>query len=98
MCIRDSGRPVIAVASGGPLETILHRETGFLSEGVPMDFANAVVCLPTMKRDAAQEMALRARMHVAAHFSRSVLRDKWRETLAVQWGGCRQPGVNGKSE
>ena len=92
------GRSVIAVASGGPLETILHRETGFLSEGVPMDFANAVVCLLTMKQDAADAMSQRAREHVAEKFSRSMLRDKWREVLSAKWGSAVQAGGNGKSD
>lgn len=103
------GRPVIAVATGGPLETIIHRETGFLSEGVPMDFANAVVLLLTMKRDAALEMASRARAHVAEKFSRSMLRDKWREVLnrvgvlptgvlAASWGSSGTRGASGKTD
>ena len=34
-------RPVIAVNSGGPTETIVHDQTGFLCESEPEDFANA---------------------------------------------------------
>lgn len=34
-------RPVIAVNSGGPTETIVHEQTGFLCEPEPEDFANA---------------------------------------------------------
>lgn len=30
-----AARPVIAVASGGPLETVVHEETGFLCEPTP---------------------------------------------------------------
>jgi alpha-1,3/alpha-1,6-mannosyltransferase len=36
-------RPVIAVNSGGPTETIVHEQTGFLCESDPEDFANAAV-------------------------------------------------------
>lgn len=36
-------RPVIAVNSGGPTETIVHEQTGFLCESEPEDFANAAV-------------------------------------------------------
>lgn len=34
-------RPVIAVNSGGPTETIVHEQTGFLCPSDPEDFANA---------------------------------------------------------
>lgn len=34
-------RPVIAVNSGGPTETIVHEQTGFLCESDPQDFADA---------------------------------------------------------
>ncbi|CRL02260.1 CLUMA_CG015102, isoform A [Clunio marinus] len=34
-------RPVIAVSSGGPTETIVDEQTGFLCEAEPEDFANA---------------------------------------------------------
>lgn len=105
------GRPVIAVATGGPVETVVHRETGFLSEGVPMDFANAVVLLLTMNSSLASQMAQKARAHVAAKFSRSMLREKWRGVLerigvpptgalATSWGD-QQPHsgvVNGKQD
>lgn len=36
------GTPVVAVASGGPLETILHNHTGFLCEQTPTAFAQAI--------------------------------------------------------
>lgn len=38
-------RPVIAVCSGGPTETILDGETGFLCEDTPKSFANAMALL-----------------------------------------------------
>lgn len=82
------GRPVIALASGGPLETVLHRETGFLSEGVPMDVANAVVLLLTMSAESAAAMAAAARMHVAERFSCAMLRAGWRSVLAAVCGGA----------
>ena len=39
MCMQ---KPVIAVASGGPLETVAHGDTGFLCEPDPKDFAEAM--------------------------------------------------------
>jgi glycosyltransferase involved in cell wall biosynthesis len=49
------GTPVIAVASGGPLETIAHNETGFLCDSTPASFADAMACL-------VQDKELRRRM------------------------------------
>lgn len=36
------GRPVVAANSGGPLETVLHGETGFLCQPQPQSFASAM--------------------------------------------------------
>lgn len=37
-----AGAPVIAVASGGPLETVIDCKTGYLCENTPESFADAV--------------------------------------------------------
>jgi alpha-1,3/alpha-1,6-mannosyltransferase len=103
------GRPVIAVSTGGPLETIIHRVTGFLTGGVPMEFANAIVLLLTMSTEAATKMTLQAREHVAAKFSRSVLRQRWLEVLErvgvppagvlpASWGKPGTGASNGKTD
>ena len=65
-----SGRPVIAVNSGGPLETVRHGETGFLCAPTPEAFAEALRPLIT---DAAlaHRMGAAGRRHVAANFSRA---------------------------
>jgi len=34
--------PVIAVASGGPLETVEHESTGYLCDQIPAGFADAL--------------------------------------------------------
>ena len=62
------GTPVVAVASGGPLETVKHGETGYLVEGTPAAFGDAVL---ELARDAAQRerMGRAARAHVREHFS-----------------------------
>lgn len=39
------GKPVVAVNSGGPKETIVHGHNGYLCEAYPQDFADAVVKL-----------------------------------------------------
>ncbi|XP_058128406.1 alpha-1,3/1,6-mannosyltransferase ALG2 [Anopheles ziemanni] len=38
-------KPVIAANSGGPTETIIHEQTGFLCEPLPSDFASAMAKL-----------------------------------------------------
>eukprot|EP00300_Choanocystis_sp_HF-7_P004626 c13610_g1_i1.p1 GENE.c13610_g1_i1~~c13610_g1_i1.p1 ORF type:complete len:252 (+),score=48.73 c13610_g1_i1:521-1276(+) len=58
-----AGVPVIAVASGGPLETVLHNETGFLVQPEPAAFAEAMVTL-TLKPELAQKMGERGLTHV----------------------------------
>eukprot|EP00892_Ulva_mutabilis_P010438 jgi/Ulvmu1/7767/UM039_0076.1 len=74
--------PVLAVASGGPLETVVHRGTGFLSEGVPMEFANAMVMLLTQSEEARAAMCASARRHVNEKFSRKVLAQEWAAVMA----------------
>lgn len=38
-------RPVVAVASGGPLETVVSGKTGYLCPPQPADFAEAMASL-----------------------------------------------------
>jgi alpha-1,3/alpha-1,6-mannosyltransferase len=76
------GCPVVACNSGGPLETILHTETGFLSEPTAQGFANAMVLLLTRKADAAEGMRAAARKWVGIKFSRPVFAQSWRKVLA----------------
>ncbi len=40
-----SGTPVIAVASGGPCESVVHGETGWLLEGRPKAFADQMLAV-----------------------------------------------------
>ena len=61
-------RPVIAVNSGGPTESIVHEQTGILCDATPGAFAEA------MRRvledaGAARAMGQRGRERVAEHFS-----------------------------
>jgi len=62
-------RPVVAAASGGPLETIIHDETGFLVTPTADAFAAAMARLV---RDPAlaDRMGAAGRAHVVASFSR----------------------------
>lgn len=63
-----SQRPVIAVASGGPLESVQHKATGFLCRPLPTHFHNAMLMLAS---DAAAQtrMGKQGRLHVRQLFS-----------------------------
>lgn len=62
-----AGSPVLAVASGGPLETVLDGKTGFLCEGTGRGFAEAMLRLvrePELK----EEMGRAGHEHVKEKF------------------------------
>jgi alpha-1,3/alpha-1,6-mannosyltransferase len=66
-----AGAPVIAVSSGGPLETVIHGETGFLCSNSPEAFADAVAKLvsPGGKgKRLAVEMGRKGHEHVKVNF------------------------------
>lgn len=69
------GLPVIACASGGPLETINQGATGFLCVQNATEFANNMMRF-VIDAGLSQRMAEGCRRHVDAHFSSSVFRDK----------------------
>lgn len=62
-----SGLPVVAVAEGGPLETVAHERTGLLVDPTPLAIATA---LSRMRADpdAAREMGQRASDDVRARY------------------------------
>ncbi|XP_055925557.1 alpha-1,3/1,6-mannosyltransferase ALG2-like [Argiope bruennichi] len=57
------GRPVLACSSGGPLETVLHEQTGFLCDATPEFFASKMALL-TRDRSLARELGNAASEHV----------------------------------
>jgi alpha-1,3/alpha-1,6-mannosyltransferase len=63
-----AGRPVVAVQSGGPRETIRHGETGLLCGPTPDAFAAALYEL-IVNPALAQRMGRAGRMHVGRSFS-----------------------------
>src|SRR5262245_2577718 len=63
-----AGRPVVAVDSGGPLETVRHEHTGLLCRPTPQAFAEALARL-IAHPEAATRMGQAGRLHVAQHFS-----------------------------
>ena len=61
-------RPVIAARSGGPLETVVEGETGYLCDPTPEDFGSKLGKLFEDKVGA-QKMGEAGRTHVVEHFS-----------------------------
>jgi alpha-1,3/alpha-1,6-mannosyltransferase len=66
-----AGRPVVAIRSGGPCETIVDGRTGFLCDATADSFAEALAVL-VADGTVARRMGCDAREHVAARFSLSV--------------------------
>eukprot|EP00210_Caulerpa_lentillifera_P000942 g912.t1 len=75
-----SRKPVIACNSGGPRESILDGETGYLVEPTPEAFAFCMEKL--MSAGQHSSLGLTARKHVEEHFSRSVFGQKLCDLLA----------------
>jgi glycosyltransferase involved in cell wall biosynthesis len=77
---RYAGSPVIAVASGGPLETVVDGETGFLREGTPEAFAEAA---GRLARDVglACRMGQRGNAHVREKFGLETFEGNFRRLL-----------------
>ena len=75
-----AGRPVLAVANAGPLETILDGRTGFLRAPSPEAFAGAMAAL-LGDRALAARLGRAGRAHVAARFSRRHLGDELEAVL-----------------
>jgi alpha-1,3/alpha-1,6-mannosyltransferase len=75
-----AARPVIAVNRGGPTETIVHGETGWLADPRPEAFADA---LAAVLRDAgaARRMGEAGWAHVRRHFSRRAFGDRLESSL-----------------
>ena len=61
-------RPVIAVNTGGPLETVLHEETGYLCEPNEEAFSDAMRNVIN-NADVVETFGKRGREHVISNFS-----------------------------
>lgn len=61
-------RPVVAVNSGGPTETIIHESTGFLCDAEPADFARSMARFAA-DRSLAERMGEKGRKRVQQKFS-----------------------------
>lgn len=72
--------PVIAVRSGGPVETIVHGETGFLCDQTSDAFASAMLQFYENK-NLKHELGARGRKHVEDNFTTASSTPKLREYL-----------------
>ncbi len=68
-------RPVIAVNSGGPLETVLDGRTGFLCEATPEAFAEKMLFV-VQQSDECTSMGVAGRDHVIDNFSFEAFTEK----------------------
>lgn len=68
-------KPVIAVNSGGPTETIVHEQTGFLCNAEPEEFANAATIIIKDKK-LGEKMGDLGRKRVMQRFSFEAFTDK----------------------
>jgi alpha-1,3/alpha-1,6-mannosyltransferase len=76
-----AGRPVVAAHTGGPAETILDGETGFLCAPTPDAFADALARLVTDPACAAR-LGRAGRRRVAEEFSRAAFGRRFSMLLA----------------
>ena len=75
-----AARPVIAVNRGGPTETIVHAQTGWLAEPRPEAFAEALATV-VGEPAAARHMGEAGWAHVRRHFSRRAFGDRLESSL-----------------
>ena len=88
------GTPVVACASGGPLETVLDGTTGYLCEPTPEAFAKALQSFVD-DPDKARTMGQAARDHVRDRFGPERLQSEWRALCAqaVERGRSRRSRI-----
>lgn len=81
-------KPVIAVNSGGPLETVLEGETGFLCDPTPEAFAEKMRYF-VEHGSASAEMGERSREHVIRNFSFAAFTKKLDSVVRELEGGSQ---------
>jgi alpha-1,3/alpha-1,6-mannosyltransferase len=74
-----SGKPVIACNSGGPLESVVQGETGYLCKPLAEMFAAAMKEL--MKEGVSERMGKQAQVHVRKKFSRAAFGEKLNQAV-----------------
>jgi len=75
-----AGTCVIAVNSGGPKETIVHGETGFLCDPTPKAFGLAIQNLLENPQKA-QKMGRAGKLHVCKTFGKERLKKEWKKII-----------------
>lgn len=75
-----AGTPVLAVNSGGPLETIRDGDTGFLKEPTPEAFGDALLVL-IKDPDQATQMGRKGRAHVETTFGTKRFETEWKRLV-----------------
>lgn len=80
-----AGRPVVACNSGGPLESVVHGETGFLCIPQPGPWAAAMEQF--LDPGVAARMGGAARRHACANFSRAAFGDRLEEAVLALAAG-----------
>lgn len=85
-----AARPVVAVNRGGPTETVVHGETGWLVEPRPEAFAGALAQV-LGDEAAARRMGEAGHAHVRARFSRRAFGDRLESVLRSLAARGRRP-------
>lgn len=70
------GLPVIAVNNGGPTETVVNGETGFLRDSNPEEFAEAMETFYEGGNDMKKEFGSQGKKRVEKHFSFKAFGDR----------------------
>jgi alpha-1,3/alpha-1,6-mannosyltransferase len=76
-----SGTPVIACNSGGPLESVVQGETGYLCKPLAEEFASAMKKL--IKEGVSESMGKAAQAHVREKFSRRAFGEKLNQAVVA---------------
>ncbi|KAG6612228.1 putative alpha-1,3-mannosyltransferase [Phytophthora cinnamomi] len=85
------GTPVIAVNSGGPMETVKNGETGFLCESTAESFADAMLQLLGSENDArAAAMGIAGKERALTSFSFEAFSDQLMELVGQMFDGINQ--------
>lgn len=80
-----AGTPVIAVNSGGPLETVKDGLTGYLRDPTPEAFGDAIWSLLQNPKELATNMGRTGRTHVEETFGTKRFETEWNRLLMETW-------------
>lgn len=96
-----SSIPVIAVNSGGPLETVISGETGYLCEPTPLEFSNAMfnIIQPVVNKNKSKcivaiNMGIKGKKHVIDNFTMESIKRKLQIYIDIARNGGSEKDVN----